>query len=162
MSDTTSVTPNPKTSDAGEGPQPLVSVCIPVYNCERYIGEAIESVLNQTLQDFELIVCDNCSTDNTLKVVEGYRDPRIRVFRNERNLGQSANFNKSLSLSRGKYIKLLCSDDIFYPDCLKAQAEVLEDPRNASVVMVFCSRDIMRSDGKRIMTWGYWRSRRRR
>ena len=66
---------------------PLVSVCIPVYNCERYIGEAIQSVLDQTLADFELIVCDDCSTDGTLKAVEGCRDPRIRIFRNDANIG---------------------------------------------------------------------------
>ena len=139
---------------------PLVSVCIPVYNGVPYIAEAIESVLKQTCQDFEIVVCDNCSTDDTLKVVEGYADPRIRVYRNERNLGASTNYNRVVSLARGKYFKLLCADDIIYPDCLKVQADVLEDPQNSSVVLVFCSRDIVRSDGKRMMTWGYRRTRR--
>ena len=105
---------------------PLVSVCIPVYNCERYIGEAIQSVLDQTLADFELIVCDDCSTDGTLKAVEGCRDPRIRIFRNDANIGMWPNWNKAMSHARGKYIKLLCADDVIYSDCLQAQVDVLK------------------------------------
>ena len=84
---------------------PLVSVCIPVYNGEKYIGETIESVLKQTFKDFELVVCNNCSTDHTLDVVSKYQDPRIRVVTNEQNVGMVGNWNVCLKEARAKNIK---------------------------------------------------------
>ncbi|HQI19850.1 MAG TPA: glycosyltransferase family 2 protein, partial [Leptospiraceae bacterium] len=72
---------------------PEISVCIPVYNTEPFIAEAIESALNQTFKDFELIILDNRSTDNTLKIVRKFKDKRIRVVAHEKNLGAEANWN---------------------------------------------------------------------
>lgn len=152
--------PNPVSRDHASVPsgatgQPLVSVCIPVFNCQQYVGQAIESVLAQTCANFELILCDNCSTDGTLAVMEGYHDPRIRLFRNDTNIGASANFNKVLSLATGKYIKFLCADDYLYPTCLERQTAILEAPENESVGMAFCRRDIVGPEGQRLFTWGY-------
>lgn len=137
------------------GPKPVVSVGIPVYNCERYIGQAIESVLAQTYDDFELIISDNCSTDATPAIIAGYHDPRIRVLRNETNVGMVGNFNRLLSSAEGKYTKILCADDYLYPDCLKIQTGLLELPENGSVNVAFCRRDIIGPEGKRMFTWGY-------
>lgn len=135
--------------------RPLVSVCIPVYNCQRHIREAVESVLSQSFQDLELVVCDDCSKDDTLSIVQSYTDPRIRLVANEANLGVVGNWNKAMSLGGGKYLKLLCADDFLYAGCLGRQVEVLEDPRYQDVQMVFCRRDIVGPDSKRIVTRGY-------
>lgn len=144
-----------QTTTEGQIAGPLVSVCIPVYNCEKYIAKAIDSVLTQTYRDIELVVCDNCSTDGTYSILEGCRDPRIRLVRNGSNLGAVPNWNRVTSLVKGKYVKILCADDFLYPECVKSQVEILEDPANSGVLMAFCRRDVVGPDGKRIMTRGY-------
>ena len=91
---------------------PKVSVLIPTYNYARYIGEAIESVLNQTFTDFELIIIDDQSKDNTDEVVAKYlHDPRVSYHKNPVNLGLVGNFNRALELANGEYIKFLLADD---------------------------------------------------
>ncbi len=135
-------------------PAPLVSVCIPVFNCEQYLRFAIESVLQQTLHDFELVVIDNHSTDATLQVAWSYGDPRVRVIENDENLGAEANWNKALGVARGRLIKILCADDLLYPSCLEKQAGVLSDPRNAGVALVTCRRDVIDGNGRVLMQRG--------
>jgi glycosyl transferase family 2 len=88
-----------------------VSVCIPTYNYGRFLGKAIESVLAQTWGEFELIVCDNASTDETQEVIASFDDERIRAYRNDRNLGLFGNFSRCLELARGDLVKFVCSDD---------------------------------------------------
>ena len=106
---------------------PKVSVVIPNYNYARFIGEAIESVLNQTYLDFELIIVDNNSTDNTEEVVKKYlNDERVQFVKNVRNIGMVPNFNKCLELAKGEYIKFLLSDDIFHPDLLTDFVNILD------------------------------------
>ena len=83
---------------------PKVSVCIPVYNGSDYIAYAIQSVLAQTYKNFNLIVCDNCSTDNTEEIVRNFEDPRLSYVRNNKNLGLVGNENRCLELSKGDYI----------------------------------------------------------
>lgn len=134
---------------------PSVSVCIPVYNGEDFIAAAIESVLRQTWMDFELVVVDNHSTDRTLEIASRYRDNRMRVFANDRNLGPERNWNKALQLARGDFIKLLCHDDVLYPACLDKQVAVLTAPQNAGVALVCCKRDIIDLNGRRIMSRCY-------
>jgi glycosyltransferase involved in cell wall biosynthesis len=90
---------------------PAVSVCIPTYNYARFLGQAIESVLGQTFDDFELIVCDNASTDDTQAVIASYEDARIHTYRNERNLGLFGNFSRCLELATTDLVKFVCSDD---------------------------------------------------
>lgn len=130
---------------------PEISVCIPVYNCEQYIGAAIESVLKQTFQSFELIILDNCSTDRTLEVIRRYDDPRIRVIENESNIGAGGNWNKALKEANGRFIKILCADDLIYPTCLDRQLSQLNEPANSGVVMVCCGRDIIIDNGPKVM-----------
>jgi Glycosyl transferase family 2 len=113
---------------------PLVSVLLTSYNREAFIAESIESVLAQTLTDFELIVSDDRSSDRTVAIVDDYarRDSRIRVWVNETNLGDYPNRNKVASLARGRFLKYHDSDDMMYRHCLQAMAEPLAaEPRAA-------------------------------
>lgn len=103
---------------------PLVSVLMTAYNRERYIASSIESVLAQTLGDFELLIVDDCSTDATLTIARTCerRDSRVRVVANERNLGDYANRNRAAELARGALLKYHDSDDLMYRHCLAAMA----------------------------------------
>lgn len=97
-------------------PEPLVSVLMTSYNRDQYIGEAIESVLKSTCKNFELIIVDDCSMDKTVSIAKSFacRDKRIKVFINDKNLGDYANRNKAASYASGKYVKYLDSDDAIY------------------------------------------------
>lgn len=132
--------------------RPTISVCIPAYNSDRYIAGTIESVLNQTYPDFELVIVDDGSTDRTESLLESFTDPRIRRYRNDVNLGFAENWNRAASLARGEFVKLLCHDDVIYPECLERQAAVLADPAHGSVQLVTSARDVIGPDGRRIMT----------
>lgn len=93
----------------------MISIALASYNGEKYISEQIDSILAQTYQDFELIICDDCSTDNTWQILEEYaqRDNRIKIFRNEKNLGFKKNFEKAILLCKGDYVALSDQDDIW-------------------------------------------------
>lgn len=104
---------------------PLVSVLMTAFNRESFIAEAIESVLSSTYVNFELIIVDDCSVDNTVVIAKKYaaNDSRIRVFCNNTNLGQFANRNKAASYARGVYLKYVDSDDIIYPHTLQVMVD---------------------------------------
>ncbi len=108
---------------------PKVSVLIPAYNAEKYIGDTIQSVLDQTFQDFEVIVLDDCSTDSTNEVVKGFgaKDDRIRLFKNKTNLGIAGTRNKLLEYASGKYLAILDADDLCHRDRLAIQSKFLEE-----------------------------------
>jgi glycosyltransferase involved in cell wall biosynthesis len=117
---------------------PKVSVLIPTYNAAAYLNEAIQSVLDQTFSDFELIIVDNCSSDNTCQVVANYlTDPRITYKKNEINIGPINNFNRCLELANGEYIKFLCADDKFYPDLLEKFVSIMDTHPTVSLVTSF-------------------------
>jgi hypothetical protein len=97
---------------------PKVSVCVPTYNTARYLPETIESVLRQEFADYELVICDNASTDNTTELCRGYNDPRIRYLRFDENTNQAGNFNRCLREARGEFLTILHSDDFFLPGFL--------------------------------------------
>lgn len=134
---------------------PAVSVCIPAYRGARHIGEAIESVLAQTFADFELLVLDDASPDDTAQVVLRYGDPRIRLVRNERNAGVQANWNRCLELARGRYFKLLPQDDVLAPECLGRQVKVLQADGEERIALVFCARRIVDGRSRELMTRRY-------
>jgi len=138
---------------------PTVSVCIPTYMGAELIGTAIESVLFQTFNDFELIIIDNNSTDGTETIVGKYNDPRIRFLRNDRNLGPEGNWNRCLTEARGRYFKLLPHDDLLSLNCLELQVAVLEADTEERIALVFCARTIIDSLGRSIMTRNYPRHR---
>jgi glycosyltransferase involved in cell wall biosynthesis len=130
----------------------LVSVCIPSYKQEAYIAEAIESVLNQSYAHFECVVIDDCSPDKTFELASRLKDPRLRVERNPVNIGIEGNWNRALEQARGKYVKLLCGDDVLYPRCLERQVLSLEKAAHANAVMACCSRDVLSPAGQRLLT----------
>ncbi|MGB0514858.1 MAG: glycosyltransferase family 2 protein, partial [Wenzhouxiangellaceae bacterium] len=118
---------------------PRVSVFIPVHNREHYIAVAVNSILVQSFEDFELIVVDDGSTDRTVEVLERFDDPRLRIERNPTNLGIPATRNRGLELARGEYIALLDSDDHSYPQRLARQAEWLDDHPDVVQLGSWCS-----------------------
>ena len=134
---------------------PLVSVCIPVYNAERFIATTIESVLQQTLTDFELIIVDDHSSDRSLEIIATYNDDRMRVIANDRNLGPEGNWNRCLKESKGRYVKLLPQDDVLAPICLAEQVAVLEQDEEKRIALVFCARTIIDATGGVLMSRGY-------
>jgi hypothetical protein len=107
---------------------PRISVLLTSYNRENFIAEAIESVLAQSLTDFELVICDDQSRDGTVAIINDYarRDSRIRFSINERNLGDYGNRRQAASLARGRFLKYHDSDDVMYPHCLAAMVQPLE------------------------------------
>jgi len=135
--------------------EPKVSICIPIYNAEKFIHETIASVLSQTYQDFEIVITDNCSTDGSAAIIQSFNDPRIRYVKNDSNIGAEGNWNKVLTLANGSYVKLLCADDVIYPSCLEEQVAVLDNPQNANVVLVTSHKDVINQDGKLVMTRKY-------
>lgn len=116
---------------------PRVSVLLTAYNRAPYIASSIESVLAQTLRDFELIITDDRSSDGTVDIAEAYarRDSRIRVFRNERNLGDYANRNHAASLATGEFLKFHDSDDVLYPLCLEIMVSLLSAAPSAGFAL---------------------------
>ena len=112
---------------------PAITVLMPVYNGATYLNEAINSILNQTFQNFEFIIIDDGSTDDSVKIIKSYDDNRIRLFENKNNLGQSETLNKGLSLTRGKYIARMDQDDISMPERLKKQFEFMENNSDIDV-----------------------------
>lgn len=127
---------------------PLVSVTIPLYNNERFISGTIESVLSQSMPDFELLIYDDHSSDRSLEIARSYTDRRIKVFTCDRNLGPEANWNRSVSQVRGRYVKLLCADDLLYPECLEKQVGIFRDSCSSGVSLVSCQRTIIDPEGK--------------
>lgn len=107
---------------------PAVSVLMTAYNRQKFISDAVESVLASTLSSFELIVVDDCSSDRTAEIAKEYegRDPRVRLVRNETNLGDYANRNRAASYARGEYLKYVDSDDIIYPHGLEVMVRCME------------------------------------
>lgn len=133
------LTPRRVTSHA----PPTVSVCIPVYNGAESIVRSIDSVLAQTYGDFECVVVDNNSTDNTVQRVLSYSDPRIRIVRNGRNLGMVGNHNRCASVARGRLIQFLHADDWLLPNCLARLVPAFD---NDSVGLAFAPRRVITTD----------------
>lgn len=106
---------------------PLVSVIMPVYNSEKHLKEAIDSILNQTYKNIELIVIDDGSVDNSIKIIKNIKSDKIVFLKNERNIGVSATRNKGFSIAKGKYIALMDSDDISPLYRIEKQVEFLEN-----------------------------------
>ncbi len=121
--------------------KPLVSVVMPVYNPGRYLIDAIESILHQTFTDFEFIIVDDASTDNSWKIIKSYtkKDSRIIAFRNKINLGVSLTSNIAISQARGKFIARMDSDDVSTLDRLQKQVDFLKQHPDTVVVSGQCA-----------------------
>lgn len=144
-------------ADADEGwrmnhsRSPLVSIAIPMYNNARFVARTIESVLSQTMPDFELLIYDDHSTDNSVEVAGSFTDQRIRLFRNEINLGPEGNWNRAVSNVRGTYVKLVCADDLLYPECLEKQVAAFDAQEYSGISLVSCQRTIIDPEGKTLI-----------
>ncbi|MGY1769952.1 glycosyltransferase family 2 protein [Blastococcus sp. SYSU D00813] len=127
-------------------PVPAVSVCIPLYRKEEFIGATIQSVLDQTFGDFELVVLDNASPDRSAEIARSFDDPRIRVVQNAETIPPTDNFNTVVALSRAPLVKVLCADDLLRPACLERQVGVLQaDP---GLALVTCRHDLVDGEGQ--------------
>jgi len=122
--------------------QPVVSIGMPVFNCEMTLGLAVHSLINQTYDNWELLLIDDGSTDNTLSLAQGFNDSRIRVISDGVNMGVPVRLNQSLFLSRGKYFARMDGDDIAYPERLETQVAYLEAYPEVDLVggrvLIFC------------------------
>jgi glycosyltransferase involved in cell wall biosynthesis len=130
---------------------PRVSVVMGAYNGERFLRPAIESIINQTFRDFELIVVDDCSTDSTPQILGEFKDDRIRVVRNEHNLGIAETLNKGIAVARGEYVALQDHDDISLPTRLECQLAFFE--KHAQVGMVGSSCNVIDEVGSLVPYW---------
>lgn len=130
---------------------PKISVCVPTYNGARYLDQALDSVLCQTLPDFELIVYDDASSDETPQLVARRSDQRLRYFRQPCNVGIADNRNSCLRVARGQYIAWLDSDDIYHPEMLARQSSVLDEHPN--VGLVHGAYEVIGPDGSRLKDW---------
>src|SRR5690606_1184748 len=113
-------------------------IILPAYNAEKYLAEAIESILNQSFKDFEFIIINDGSKDRTEDVILSYNDPRIVYLNNEANLGLIDKLNKGFNIARGKYIARMDADDISSPERLYIQYQFLEN--NPDYVICSSSR----------------------
>ncbi len=127
---------------------PLVSILMPVFKTAPYLREAMDSMLCQTFQDFELIVLDDCSPDNAEEILDAYDDPRIVRYKGEKNVGLSNVLNVGIGMARGKYIARMDSDDISLSQRLQVQVEYLETHPDIDLVSVG-----MRLFGAKEATW---------
>jgi glycosyltransferase involved in cell wall biosynthesis len=125
---------------------PKVSIVMSVYNKALYLNEAVDSVLNQMFSDFEFIIADNCSIDNSVEIIKSYNDPRIRFHQNHRNLGAAVSLNSCLDKATGDYVALACGDDVWEEDFLQTCVPLLE--RHPEVNIVSCRMDSLDSGGK--------------
>ncbi len=114
--------------------QPLVSVMMAAYNAEAYIADSIKSILRQTLSDWELIILNDGSRDQTAAIVQGFTDPRIRYFENPQNLGLSATRNRMIDLARGRYLAVLDSDDLADARRLEVQTRFLNKHHRVGII----------------------------
>ena len=116
---------------------PLVSFVVPCYKLGHLLPQCVDSILRQTYENYEILIMDNCSPDNTPEVAASFGDPRVKHIRNEVNLGHVRNFNKGITMAGGKYIWLISPDDsLRSPEALARYVDVME--RNPSVGYVFC------------------------
>jgi hypothetical protein len=129
---------------------PICTIAIPVYNRQDNALNfgALESALAEPLSDLEILVVDDCSTDGTWERLQRYHDPRLRLVRNQVNLGLFGNFNRCLQLARGKYLRLLCTDDRLVPGALRSEIEVMEN--NPSVALLSTRGARVRPDRTRV------------
>lgn len=130
--------------------QPLVSVILPVYNAERFLRPAVESILKQTYQNLQIILINDCSTDSSLSILQEYakQDSRVQVESNPQNLKLSKTLNRAISLASGKYLARMDADDISAPARIEKQVAALE--ANPDVVVIGCDMSIIDEDGKAI------------
>jgi glycosyltransferase involved in cell wall biosynthesis len=130
---------------------PRVSVVVPSFNNASFIEATMDSILAQTYEDFEVVVADHSSQDGTWELLQRYRaDPRVRLLRTEAGGGAPRNWELVTAAAQGELVKLVCGDDIVYPDCLRLQVEAMD--ANPSVVLVAARRDLIDARGDTLLS----------
>ncbi|CAD6491931.1 MAG: Glycosyl transferase family 2 [Candidatus Argoarchaeum ethanivorans] len=119
--------------------QPLVSICIPTYNVEKTIAETLNSIIDQTYKNLEIVISENASTDNTLSLLDKFNDPRIKIYRTSKTIIAEQNFSRCIELATGDYIAIFHADDLYNPDMVEKQVQAFQD--NSSVGAVFTMAD---------------------
>lgn len=126
---------------------PLVSICIPTYNSAEYLRESLDSIVNQTYPNKEIIISDNASTDETEKIAKEYMEKhKVKYYRNEKNIGAEANFSRCVELANGEYIAVFHSDDLYLPDMVKKQVEAFQ--KSPTIGAVFTMASLINSKNK--------------
>ncbi|UCH15261.1 MAG: glycosyltransferase, partial [Bacteroidales bacterium] len=130
----------------------LVSIIMPVYNGEKYLKDAVNSVLEQSYKEFELIIIDDCSTDTTSQILAEYEkmDSRIKVYYNNKNLGVSKSLNLALNMAKGMFIARIDSDDVWFKEKLRKQIEHLAN--NPSTYLLGTAKKVINESGNIINT----------
>lgn len=125
---------------------PSVTLCIPTFNGARDLNQCLDSVRLQTLGDFDALLLDDCSSDRTMEIAQDYasRDRRVRVLRNDGNLGLVANWARCIELARGEWIKFVFQDDFIAPDCVE---QLVREGERSGCPLVFCRRKYLFADG---------------
>ena len=107
--------------------EPLVSICIPMYNAEKTIGKTISSILNQKYKNIEIIIVDNCSSDASVKIIQSFNDPRLRLIQNDIHLPKGEhNWNRCFAYAKGEFMAIFHADDVYLPDMIFRQNEMFE------------------------------------
>lgn len=127
----------------------LVSICVPVYNGELYIKKTLEMILRQEYNNMEILVSDNASEDRTVEEIVKIRDSRLRLIKNETNIGMGGNWNSLIREARGDYLMIVCADDFLLPGAVKEKAMILD--ANPDVNIVFSASYVMNENGKKLI-----------
>ncbi|MFH1520276.1 MAG: glycosyltransferase [Candidatus Micrarchaeota archaeon] len=111
-----------------------VSICIPVYNGEKFLKKTIESILNQSYKNFEFLIVDNASTDKTPEIIQSFKDPRIRYYRNPKIISGQQNWSLCVELAHGDIVAIYHADDLYHPDIVKKQVQFFADHKDVGAV----------------------------
>ena len=133
--------------------KPKVSVIMSVYNGEKYLREAVDSILNQTFKDFEFIIINDGSTDKTSEILENYNDPRIVIINNQENIGLTKSLNKGLKIAKGEYIARMDADDVSLPERLEKMVNFLN--KNNDIGLLGSSFIIVDEKGRELKTYRF-------
>jgi glycosyltransferase involved in cell wall biosynthesis len=134
----------PKSND------PLITICIPTYNRANFIGNAINSILKQTYKNFELLICNDCSTDNTEEVIKKFKDKRITYIKNQKNSGYIYSMNKCTKMAKGDWVMHLSDDDELLPDTLELQVKALQENADKTIGFVVPQTMTVNPEGKTV------------
>ena len=131
-----------------------ISVIMPVYNDEKYLSESIPSILNQTFDDFEFIIIDDCSIDNSWDIIQTFSDDRILIIRNEKNMGMSPTLNFGIGMAKGKYVAVMDADSVALSDRLWKQYDYMEN--NPAILALGAQCDFSGLEHKTMAYFSYW------
>lgn len=129
---------------------PLITICIPTYNRANYIGNAITSILEQTYKNFELLICNDSSTDNTEEIIRTFKDKRITYIKNKKNSGYIYSMNKCTKLAKGEWVMHLSDDDELFPETLELQVKALQENSDKTIGFVVPLTMTVNPEGKAV------------